>query len=204
MPRPVNTKRPTARRGAGEGAIYQEPGGLWAASIEIGFRPDGTRRRRKVRARTKTEVIAKLEAIKADSRNGVTVTDGQRSTSDYLRWWLADVLPGTVNNSTAADYTWIAEHYIIPHIGRIPLAKLGPTHVQRMLRQLEQDNKSPRTRQYARAVLRRALNYAQRWELVTRNAAALVDGPKGITTHLDDTLTLQQAKQLLQTAETDP
>ena len=166
--------------------------------------PDGKRIRRKVRARTKAQVIAKLDAMKADVRSATPVVDGRRTTADYLRWWLGDVLPGTVKGSTAIDYAWVVEHYVIPYVGTVPLAKLAPSHVQRMLRSLEDQGKSPRTRQYARAVLRRALAYAQRWDLVSRNSAALVDGPRNIGTHLDDTMTLQQAKAVVAAASGDP
>jgi integrase len=192
-----------ARRGAGEGAIYQEPNGLWASSVEVGFSPDGKRLRRKVRGRTKAIVVEKLNKLRSDVEAGTPVVDNRRTTEDYLRWWLADVLPSTVKESTAEGYTWILEHYVIPHIGRVPLSKLTPQHVHRMLRRLEEDGKSPRSRQYARAVLRRALSYADRWDLVSRNAAALVEGPKVGGSKLDDTLTAAQAAAVISAAEGD-
>ena len=46
------------------------------------------------------------------------------------------------------------------------------------MRALEARGLAPRTVQYARAVLRRALRLALRWDLVTRNSPALVDPPR--------------------------
>lgn len=79
--------------------------------------------------------------------------------------------------STLQSYNDVLRNYVLPEIGRIPLAKLAPTHVQAMMRELEARGLSPRTQIYARAVLRKALNQAARWGDVSRNVAALVDPP---------------------------
>ena len=39
---------PRKRRGRGEGSIYQESDGRWVATISLGYRETGKRRRRKV------------------------------------------------------------------------------------------------------------------------------------------------------------
>ena len=196
-----DSTRKRAHRGTGEGAIYREPNGLWAAAVELGQGPDGRRLRRKVRGRTKGIVLDKLTQMKSQAAAGSPVVDNRRSPADYLRWWSTDVLPGSVKDSTADDYRWILDHYVIPHLGHVPLGKLAPQHVHQMLRRLEDDGKSPRSRQYARAVLRRALGYAERWDMVTRNAAALVDDPRIAGSRLDDTLSPDQAKELLAAAK---
>src|SRR5207253_3033343 len=104
--------------------------------------------------------------------------DERRRVDDYLRWWAAEVLPGTVKDSTADGYRFTLERYVIPHLDRVPLVRLGPQHVQAMLRALEARGLAPATRRQARAILRRALAHAERWGFVTRNAAALVDAPR--------------------------
>ena len=55
---------------------------------------------------------------------------------------------------------------------------------------------SPRTVQYTRAVLRRALGYALKWGLVARNVATLVDPPRSIRTPVQP-LTGEQARSFL-------
>jgi hypothetical protein len=52
----------TARRGHGEGSVYRDSAnGTWVDAIPLGWRPDGSRIRRKVTGRTKTEVREKLK-----------------------------------------------------------------------------------------------------------------------------------------------
>ena len=62
-------------------------------------------------------------------------------------------------------------------VGRVRLNKRSPQRVQTWLADLDQAGVSAGVRFNARAVLRSALNQALKWELISRNAAALVDAP---------------------------
>jgi integrase len=72
-----------------------------------------------------------------------------------------------------------------------------------MLRDMEQRGLSPRTRRLTRTILRRALTTAERFGHVTRNVASLTEPPKVGSTKLDDSLTLEQAKAVLDTVQDD-
>lgn len=189
------------RRGAGEGSVFRRADGTWVGSVELGRDSTGKRIRKTAKAHTKREVLAKLEAIKARQTAGLPISDDKRTTAEYLAHWLDNVLPGTVKESTEASYRWMIGKNVVPHIGNIPLAKLTPMHVQAMMRTLDKQGLSPRTRQYARAILRRALGRAEKDELVRRNAAALVDPPKGAGTKLDDALDADEARAVLDAAK---
>jgi hypothetical protein len=53
--------RQDTRRGHGEGSVYRDAAnGTWVGAISLGWRPDGSRIRRKVTGRSKTEVREKL------------------------------------------------------------------------------------------------------------------------------------------------
>ena len=67
--------------------------------------------------------------------------------------------------------------HIKKEIGHLKLTRLSPAQVQSLLNRKQATGLSARTVQYIHAVLRRALNVALRWGLVSRNAAALVDAP---------------------------
>lgn len=191
----------TARRGHGEGSIHQRADGRWAAAIDLGW-VGGRRRRKYLYGKTRREVADKLKAGLASTQHEVP-TDERRTTAQYLDWWTREVLPGTVKRSTELSYARIVRDYVSPYVGRVRLTRLGPEHVQSMLRQLEAQGLSRRTQQYARAVLRRALRHAEKWGMVTRNAAALVDAPRSSPPKIDDALTLSEAKVLLESARGD-
>ena len=192
----------TARRGTGEGSVYQRADGYWVAQVDAGFDRKGRRRRPRAVRRTKREALAALDELRRQADQGVT-PERTQTVGEFLAWWLATVLPGTVKASTTEDYGYMARRYVIPHVGRVKLAKLTPQHVKSMLRALEDDGLSPRTRQYARAVLRRALRWAEQNGLVARNVAALVDGPRKTGTKLDDTLDAAGAAAVIDAAAGD-
>jgi integrase len=56
--------------------------------------------------------------------------------------------------------------------------RLTPQHVEAFLSGKLESGLSPRTVEYLRAVLRQALNRAIKWGYLTRNVAALADGPR--------------------------
>ncbi|MGH9214908.1 MAG: tyrosine-type recombinase/integrase [Acidimicrobiales bacterium] len=192
----------TSRRGRGEGSVYQRADGRWVASVEAGLDRDGRRRRPRAVRRTKREALAALDELRRQADQGVT-PERTQSVGEFLEWWLATVVPDTVKPSTVDGYERIVKLYIAPHVGRVKLAKLTPQHVKSMLRAMETDGLSPRTRQFARAVLRRALRWAEQNGLVLRNVAALVDGPRKTGTKLDDTLDAAGAAAVIDAAAGD-
>lgn len=184
------------RRGYGEGSIRQRADGRWEGCFNIGWSGD-KRVRKSVYVWTRADVQRLLAQAIREHEQGILPVDARTRTGDFLIRWCEDSLPGTVKPSTAASYRFILEHYVIPSLGRIPLAKLSPADVQRMLRNLEQKGLGVSVRRQARVILRRALGEALRWDLVTRNAAALVDAPRGTQRGADDALDQEQTEALL-------
>jgi integrase len=186
------------RRGAGEGTVFYDEGrNLWVGIADLGT-VDGRRRRKTVRARRKEDMLAKLREVQSRHDRGLPVIDGSTPTAAWLNWWADNVLPGTVTATTEAGYRTALKNWVIPHIGRVPLGRLGPEHVQGMMRALEAQGLAVRTRIFARAVLRRSLGQAERWGKVARNAAALVEAPSKAGTRLDDALDATEAAAVLE------
>lgn len=93
--------------------------------------------------------------------------------------------------------------HLIPTLGHHQLAALAPQHVQKMMNDKLTEGLSPRTVQYLRAVIRRALGQALKWGLVARNVATLVDPPRSVR-HENIYLDISQARAFLKAIEGDP
>ncbi len=104
--------------------------------------------------------------------------------------------------STFSSYDGIVRLHLAPDLGRIALAKLTPADVQRLLNAKRAAGLSPRRVAYIHAVLRRALVTAERWGLVSRNVAKLVDPPR-VQHHEIRPLTPDEARRLIDTAVDD-
>jgi len=183
-------------------------------AVDLGW-ANGKRRRPCVYGETEAEVVAKLQELQRQAWSGQLVLRSRETLGEYLESWLADTLPGTVKPSTERSYGAVVRQHIIPELGRIPLRKLTPAHVRRLLRQKatqpRRDAKypdkrgeplSPRMVQYIHAVLRRALEQARMDELVARNVAALAKPPR-LPRYEWRYLTPEQARMLLDAVRED-
>ncbi|MDW8060025.1 MAG: tyrosine-type recombinase/integrase [Thermomicrobium sp.] len=169
-----------ARRGRGEGSIFQRSSdNLWVAVLDLGI-VDGKRRRLTFYGKTKREAREKLEAAKAKLVRGLPVEPERETVATFLERWLETTARPSLAPRTYESYRMIIFRHLIPALGRIRLVQLTPFDVQGYLNAKLAAGLSPRTVAYHRAVLRAALNDALSWGLVARNVAALADPPKQV------------------------
>jgi integrase len=169
------------RRSAGEGSVYESADGRWRGAISW-TEPDGSRHRRLVSGPTSADARHKLDALRDKLRIGSLPSVGSGSVADYLSGWI-ERDRNRVRPSTWRSREMHVRCYLVPALGRLPLARLSATDVERALAAFLRSGSpaladarrralSPLTVRHIRATLRRALNAAQRAGLVARNAAA--------------------------------
>lgn len=180
------------RRSEGTGP-WERSDGRWEAQYV-----DATGQRRSVYAPTERDAKRRLRA-KLDERDQ-GVAGGATTVGAWVDDWLAGQSKAP---TTMANRRYLAS--LLPDwFRRLTLADdtLTPQHVARLLDELAATPtvhgkpRAPKTVLEVRAMLRTCLRKAQRWGLLSRNAADLVDPPE-----LDDTevdyLTLTEARALL-------
>jgi excisionase family DNA binding protein len=117
-----------ARRARGEGSMYQTPDGRWHASLNLGPRLDGRRRRRHVEGRTQTEVKKKLDRLKSQRDAGVDIAASHLPTvGEWTDTWIA-IVERTRRPSTAKTYRTHLK-YLQP-LRRIRLDQLTSEHIE--------------------------------------------------------------------------
>jgi len=166
-----------SRRGANEGTIRKRADGRWEARVIV-TGADGRRTRRSLLAHTRNEVRDKLTAAQRAEANGLPQPAERVTVGAFLDGWLRDSVRPTVRPSTYRNYEAIVRVHLAPGLGHVPLARLTPQQVQAFLNAKSTGKLAPRTVAYLRAVLRQALGQAERWGLVTRNAARLAEPPR--------------------------
>lgn len=190
-----------SRRGPQEGTIYLRTDGRWEGALHLGYE-GGKRVRKFVLGHSRKEVAEKLQAIQQLARENRLIPDQRAKLGPFLRQWLEQVAKPKLRHSTYTSYASIVEQHLVPGLGYIALAKLTPADVQGFLNRKQASGLSPRRVQYIHAVLRNALKTAERWGMVSRNVATLVDTPR-ITRHEITPLTPEQAKLLIETSAED-
>jgi hypothetical protein len=74
--------------------------GTWVGAISLGWRPDGSRIRRKVTGRTKTEVRKKLKKLQAEADAGLK-TSASYTVSEAVDDWAAEALDGLADKTVS-------------------------------------------------------------------------------------------------------
>jgi integrase len=185
------------RRANGEGTLFRRADGFWIGRLTL-----DTGERKQVAAKTQVEARKKLQAARVAAAQGLPVTSDRETVGQFLERWLADSVKPNRRPKTYAGYEGNVRLHITPFLGRLPLARLTPLDVQRLMVRLRDNGLSPRSIQYVRATLRAGLQQALKWGLVARNAAALVNPPRVERDEVEP-LTPDEARRLLENVRDD-
>jgi len=187
------------RRGQGEDSIYWDVSkNRYVGAVSVGFSPSGTRIRKKVAGRTKTEVRDKLKELHKQVESGLRPRR-RYMVGDALDDWLAVGVDG-LSARTVSLYRDTISKALREELGTVRLTDLTAGNVQQALTAMA-SRSSTRTVQIAHNVLVRAIRQAERDDLVARNVAALVKPPKGKGAgRPSKSLTLEQAGALMTAA----
>jgi integrase len=187
----------TAKRGNGEGSIYPNAKGVWTGVVSM---PGG--RRKYMYGGTREEVRRKLALALGAQASGDFADARGRTVGVFLDQWLAEVAKPSVRHWTFKGYEVHIRLHLKPALGRLPLDRLEPAHVQRLLNEKLRSGLSPKSVRYIRGTLRTALNHAVRWGYISRNPAALVDGPR-VEPYEAKPFSVSEARQFLQAIRGD-
>ncbi len=199
--RTIRVMTATARRGHGEGSVYRDAAnGTWVGAISLGWRHDGTRIRRKVTGRTKTEVRDKLKKLQAEADAGLK-TSASYTLAKTVADWTTEALDGLADKTVRSHVDLLRPVTML--IGNVPLRDLTAQDVRRTLSKLAQ-TRSTRTMASTHNVLVRAIRHAEANDRVGRNVASLVKPPQGKTGRPSRAMTAAEAAALLAAAKDHP
>lgn len=185
------------KRANGEGSIYPRADGRWEASVTL----DATGRRRWFIGRTRLDVEQKLDAALATRRAELAAAAAGPLLAQFLETWLNSARPA-LRPRTFTRYEQYVRLHIAPALGATPITQLAAQQLQQLYAARLEAGLSATTVHHVHAVLHRALHQAERWSLVPRNVADLVDPPRSYQPEIT-TLSREQAQALLSAARTD-
>jgi integrase len=168
-----------------KGHIRERSPGRWAIVIDV-CDPATGKRRRKWHSFAGNKRAAQSECARliSEVKSGNYVEASKETVAAFLNRWLDDVRT-RVTLKTHERYAQICHKNINPLLGVIPLAKLKPEQISEAYakalatgRRDGEGGLSPRTVRQMHAVIKSALTQAVRWEILARNPAAAVKGPK--------------------------
>lgn len=188
--------RRAKRRADGNGTVYNEGKGRWRAAIVI----DGKTIRR--RAKTEKEAKALLADLIKQRDQGLDIQRGTQTLQEWCEFWFATILPGKhVKPRTLQGHRYIVEHYVLPYLGKLQLAKLTAQHIDTWQAKLRNQGLATGTITNARRRLSTVLEIARKRHLVAENVVSLTEPIREPTRRKEegiDYLNEEQIKRLLQ------
>ncbi len=186
-----------ARRGNGEGSIYQAKDGRWRGYVDLGY-INGKRTRKYLTGRTRKEVAARLRQA-VDARDAGTLEIGQKRITfgEWLIFYVDTIAAAKVRPSTLAGYRGYINRRIIPGLGHYMLDKLQPEHLEAFYRASHADGMAAASVLQMHRIVSRALKIAHRRGRVVRNVATLVDAPTVVRDEIEP-LTATDARTILE------
>lgn len=185
------------KRGQNEGTICKRKDGRWCAAITLGYQ-----NRKFFYGRTAQEARQKMREAQRRFEQGLPLSDDNKAFGKFLDTWLSESVKPAVRTKTFIGYERDVRLHIKPVLGKIPLSKVTPDLIQKLLNQKLEEGLSPATVCHIHAVLRKSLEQAVRWDKVVRNSAKLVDPPR-IAKKEPRSLTPDQARAFLEAAAGD-
>ncbi len=191
---------PKRRRERGDDGIsWDKINKCYVGTISLGYDGNGKRLRRTARGKTKAEVKAKLDALHEEIKAGI------RTPATYtVRQCVADWLDALeLDPSTMATYRGQAEKWIYPKIGAIKLKDFKATDADRFFKDLGKLlTKASLVK--IKSMLVRSFRRAQKFDLIGKNVAELVDLPQGQPGRPSRAMTEEQASKVLNAASGQP
>ncbi|MGW1890173.1 tyrosine-type recombinase/integrase [Streptomyces sp. NPDC002004] len=185
----------------GAGTITKRKDGRYQCAVYV-LQPDGTRARKFAYGKTWQACDAKRRELLDKVDQGVPVPTRSAKLSEWLPYWLDNVIKPRRKLSTYDKYEAHVRIYLVPLLGAKRLESLGVADVRRFLVRLEKETTAATAKESHR-VLRSALSSACREELITRNVAKLVEPPRTDSRELNP-WTLDETLDFLAASRKDP
>ena len=152
--------------------------------VHVSYQDDFGKRVQVTKTAPSSPKAEKLKtALLSEIDKGIFVKSTKETIADFMQTWI-DGYKGNITARSYDRYSGIVKGHIIPSIGKIPLAKLSPQHIQKLYADKLAAGLSPRSVRYIHVVLHRALQTALKWHKLTVNPADNVDIPKAQRTDM--------------------
>ena len=137
------------RRKSGEGTVRLRKDGRWEGRIVVGYDDRGLPKTKSVLAKTKTECVERLEALKEE----IGATEVTRCTADmpfgeWMDFWYQTYCKPALKEYTQTTYEQRIYNQIIPKIGDVPLNQVTTGTLEKFYAHLKSDGRLVRREQY--------------------------------------------------------
>ena len=200
------------RRPSGDGLVRKRSDGRWEGRIVVGHKDDGKPIYRSVFASKQSELMLKLNELKAQYAGVRLTEDSSITLGEWMARWMEEYKKPILRKSTYTGYSRDIENHILPYLGSKRLTQLKTSDIQKHYNRLLESGRkhdhgkgkglSNATVRGIHMVLREALDSAVREGLIPKNPADGTSPPK-IHRKEKQVLTKDQLESFIKLIEND-
>lgn len=168
-----------AKKSNGEGSINKYKNNLWRGTITIGRSSDGKLIRKQFYAKTKREVLEKINDYKEKNSRGIIAKNEKITLQEWFKIWLFDFKANELKDTSIERYNVFYRNYIENClIGQVKLKDLSAIMLQSYYSELLTKGKSPYTVKMLHKAIKSSLSYAVKINYIGFNCCDGVIPPK--------------------------
>lgn len=152
-----------------------------------------------VRGKTDKEAFEKLIRKKAALEAGTVEINKNILVRDWISEWIENYKESDVNSRWHRDIIGICDRVIIPAIGHMPISKVKPLHVKKILNELSDKSSSYNSKVFD--ILRQIFRTAYANELIIKDPMHGLKKPQGVPLRKRRALTDRERALTLKVAE---
>ena len=160
------------------GEIKQRSPGSWQIRVFLGRDEHGKRIRKNETVQgKKADAERRLREILGQMDGGVVPSVERYKLAEWLPLWLDEVISPNKEQKTYDRYEGVVRLHLVPNLGAVEVAKLGPRQVKDLETKLLNEGMDRIGVRMVHNVLSGAMKHALRMELISRDPVALVSPP---------------------------
>lgn len=167
------------KRDHGQGALYfVKSEGLYRGVVDVGFWPDGRRRQKTVRSKTKRGAQKKLDEIQDEIDKYGAPLDRAMTVESWANHWLETVCRPKMKPKPYSAYRSNVNVWVVPLIGKKRIAQVKPSDLRTIYKAITDAGRSSTTALKIHNLMSAMLESARLDGIVGRNVARDVVPPK--------------------------
>ena len=197
-------KKNDSHRGHREGSIFQMSNGVWKGQLQVGFKPDGSRRFITKKSKDKQAILDWMIENQNNVKNNTFIEPTSISLEQWLWNWMAVYKLNSVADNTYARYLSLINNHILPEINKIKLKDLTKIQLQNIYNRIMDKGISYEAMKHVHTVFNQALQCAVDENLISQNCSVGLNKGKKEVTEEVHIFTREQQKRIIDNLPFNP
>lgn len=193
-----------SHRGHREGSIFRMNNGVWKGQIQVGYKPDGSRKFITKQSASKQEVLDWMTNTQNNVKNKTFIEPTSLTLEQWIWNWMTVYKLNSVSHNTYTRYLSLINNHILPEIYKIKLKDLTKIQLQNIYNRIMEKGLAYESMKHVHTVFNQALQCAVDENLIAQNCAIGLNKGKKETIEEVQVLTREEQQLIIENLPFNP